>query len=127
MQTVHVAPAAPATIRRRPSLVGVGRVLDALRARLGALFALLVALNAADLVTTRLVLDRGGAEANPLLEPVVASVLGAVALKAMCLAIIGLLLARCRRTTRVVALLVAVDVWYAFVVLWNVRVLAHLA
>lgn len=112
----------PATRPAPPVL----RALDACRARVGALFAVLVALNAADLVTTRLVLDRGGAEANPLLEPVVANLLGAVAVKALCLAVIGALLARCRRTARVAVLLVAVDAWYAIVVLWNVRVLTHL-
>lgn len=118
MQTVQRAP----WVRRGP----LGRTLDACRGRLGVLYLVLVALNAADLVTTRLVLDRGGTEANPLLEPVVASMVGAVAVKALCLAVIGSLLARCRPSARVVTVLVAVNVWYAFVVLWNVRVLAHL-
>ena len=101
----------------------VARALAPWTGRFVHLFALLVGLNLADLVTTRLVLDRGGTEANPVLEPIIHSMAHASVLKALCLAIVGLLLVRTGRTVRVAAVLLAVNAWYTFVVLWNLRVL----
>lgn len=97
------------------------------RRRLAQWFGVLVGLNALDLVTTRLVLERGGGEANPVLEPIIANLLGAFLVKALCLALVGALLRRVRYSVRVTAVLVAVNAWYLLVVCWNVRVLAHLA
>lgn len=109
-----------------PAVARPGRVVRALApwtGRFRHLFGVLVGLNAADLVTTRLVLARGGTEANPVLEPIIDSMVRASVLKALCLAIVGLLLVRAGRTTRVAAVLLLVNAWYTFVVLWNVRVL----
>jgi hypothetical protein len=106
---------------RRPGRVA--RALVPWTGRFLHLFGLLVGLNLADLVTTRLVLDRGGTEANPVLEPIIHSMAHASLLKALCLAIVGLLLVRTGRTVRVAAVLLAVNAWYTFVVLWNLRVL----
>jgi hypothetical protein len=99
------------------------RRLEPWRGRFAPLFIGLVVLNAADLVTTRLVLDRGGTEANPVLEPIIHDFARAALVKVLCLALVGVLLVRVRRTTRVAAVLLAVTAWYTVVVLWNVRVL----
>jgi hypothetical protein len=115
-----VGPTARAAVRRPGR---VARALAPWTGRFVHLFGLLVGLNLADLVTTRLVLDRGGTEANPVLEPIIHSMEHASLLKALCLAIVGLLLVRTGRTVRVAAVLLAVNAWYTFVVLWNLRVL----
>jgi hypothetical protein len=85
----------------------------------------LALLNGADLLTTRLVLDRGGDEGNPLMRPFVEGVWGAAALKFGCLALIALLARRCLGSVRVRRGLVLVVGWYAVVVAWNVGVLAR--
>jgi hypothetical protein len=87
------------------------------------LFIGLVVLNLIDLATTRLVLDRGGKEGNPVMAPMIANVFGALALKAVCLGLIGTLIIRSRRSPRMLAVLAAVDVWYVLVIAWNLRVL----
>ncbi len=83
----------------------------------------LVVLNLIDLVTTRLVLDRGGREGNPVMQPIIHTPLGALAAKALCLGLIGLLIVRSRRSPRMLVVLASVDVWYVLVVLWNLQVL----
>jgi hypothetical protein len=92
----------------------------------GRLFWALVALNIADLVTTRAVLDRGGNERNPLLEPVVHGMWGAVALKAVGLVLVAALLNRCAGSPRARVFVGATVTWYAFVVVWNLTVLLRL-
>ena len=90
-----------------------------------SLLAWLVGLNIADLITTRAVLARGGAESNPLMQGVVDSTLQASLIKFACLmAVVGLVL-RTRFPERVAWTLGAVNLWYAFVVLWNLGVLAR--
>lgn len=91
-----------------------------------ALFVVLVVLNLADLVTTRMVLDRGGAEGNPIMAPIIDNQPLVVGLKALCLAAVGVLIARSRRSPRMLAVVAAVDAWYVFVVGWNVTVLSQL-
>lgn len=90
------------------------------------LFIALVVLNAVDLLTTHLVLGRGGAEANPFLSPIIDNVVGAVGVKALCLLAIGGLIMRSRRSSRMLAVVAAVDLWYVIVIAWNVRVLVAL-
>lgn len=96
------------------------------RSRPALLVAVLTVLNLLDLVTTRLVLDRGGNEGNPLMEPVVTDFWGALALKAVFLAVIALLAVRCIRSTRAQLALLLVNSWYFVVVGWNAAVLLHL-
>lgn len=114
---LDVAPAAA------PSWFGVAR--QAVRAYSVAtgLFVGLVVLNLIDLVTTRLVLDRGGEEGNPVMAPIIDNAFGALGVKVLCLGLIGTLIARSRRSTRMLAALAAVDVWYVLVIGWNLRVL----
>lgn len=117
----HVGPVtalrAPARPTRRNAVAG------SLAARL---FIALVVLNAVDLLTTHLVLGRGGAEANPFLSPIIDNVVGAVGVKALCLLAIGGLIMRSRRSSRMLAVVAAVDLWYVIVIAWNVRVLVAL-
>lgn len=91
-----------------------------------ALFVSLVALNVLDLVTTRMVLDRGGEEGNPVMAPVVHNLAAASLVKGLCLALIWVLILRSRRSPRMLAVIGAVNVWYAIVIAWNLKVLLHL-
>jgi hypothetical protein len=90
------------------------------------LFWALVLLNAADLATTALVLDRGGSERNPLVEPLIHGMWGAVTIKIACLGLVAALLNRCAASARARVFLAAAATWYGFVVVWNVTVLVRL-
>ena len=87
----------------------------------------LAVLNVADVISTRLVLDRGGDEGNPFMEPFARSVAASLMLKALCLAAVVSLVIRLKASPRVVRALGFVNVWYAFVVGWNLVVLMRLA
>jgi hypothetical protein len=89
------------------------------------LVALLALLNLADLLTTRLVLRRGGAEGNPLMRPFVDTMWGAAAVKVVCLALIAALASRCLGSVKARRGLAFVVAWYGFVVAWNVTVLVR--
>ena len=91
------------------------------------LFVGLVVLNLFHLATTRLVLDRGGEEGNPVMAPIIHNVFGAFAIKVLCLALIGGLIVRSRRSARMLLVLAAVDAWYVLVIFWNLRVLHTIA
>ena len=115
--TFDIAPAAV------PSWFRVARQDARAHSATTGLFVGLVVLNLIDLVTTRLVLDRGGQECNPVMAPIIDYAFGALWVKALCLGLIGTLIARSRRSTRTLVALVAVDVWYVVVIGWNLRVL----
>ena len=89
------------------------------------LVACLVGLNVGDLITTRAVLSRGGAEANPLMQGIVNDALRASSVKLLCLVVVITLVSRASLSQRVVLLLGAVNVWYAVVVSWNLAVIAR--
>ena len=89
------------------------------------LLAWLIGLNISDLITTRAVLLRGGAESNPVMSAIVDSTAHASFVKCACLAIVVALALRTRFPGRVVWTLGAVNLWYAFVVGWNLKVLAR--
>ena len=89
------------------------------------LLAWLVALNLADLITTRAVLRAGGAESNPLMEPFVQNIFSAGLVKAFFILLIVALVFRTRRLERMLPVLGMVDLWYFFVVIWNLTVLAR--
>ena len=90
------------------------------------LFVSLVVLNVLDLVTTRMDLDRGGEEGNPVMAPVVHNMVAASVIKGLCLALIWALILRSRRSPRMLAVIGAVNVWYVIVIAWNLKVLLHL-
>jgi hypothetical protein len=91
------------------------------------LVALLVVLNALDVVTTHLVLENGGVEGNPIMKPLVDELWHGALVKAVCLGIVASLLARCPKDSRRAdCVLGGVCGWYLLVVLWNASVIARL-
>lgn len=90
------------------------------------MFVGLTILNLADVITTAMVLDRGGSESNPFVKPLVESIWQVGLLKAAILVIIAVLLTRCR-DSRIADLSLAIATgWYLAVVMWNVAVLTIL-
>lgn len=89
------------------------------------LLAWLVGLNISDLITTRAVLLRGGAESNPVMNAIVDSTAHASFVKFLCLAIVVALALRTRFPSRTAWTLGAVNLWYALVVCWNLTMLAR--
>jgi hypothetical protein len=110
-----------------PARARVGRLRRLLDVRPARLVAILAILNLADLVTTRLVLDRGGAEGNPVMRPFVNEVWDAALLKGSCVVLIAALVSRCSTSLRVRVGLALVVAWYAVVVTWNLAALARAA
>ena len=90
-----------------------------------SLLAWLVGLNIADLLTTRVVLGRGGTESNPLMQGVIDSTMQASLVKFACVVVVVALVLRTPFPHRVVWSLGAVNLWYALVVGWNLGVLAR--
>ena len=90
-----------------------------------SLLAWLIALNIADLVTTRAVLSRGGIESNPLMRGVIDNTMHASLLKFVCIVAVVALVLRTRVPHRVAWSLGVVNIWYALVVVWNLAVLAR--
>lgn len=88
------------------------------------LVAALLVLNLLDVGLTKAVLAAGGAEVNPLMEPIIEHPVAPVLVKVLAVAGVACLLALCPPQSRLVqrALRLAVSV-YAVVVLWNVVVL----
>ena len=93
--------------------------------RCHSLLAWLIGLNIGDLVTTRLVLDRGGSESNPLMQGIIDSTAHTWLLKGGCLVAVVALVLRSRMPQRVALTLGAVNLWYAIVVAWNLGVLVR--
>jgi hypothetical protein len=91
-----------------------------------SLFLALVVLNAFDVITTELVIRAGGHETNPLIQPIVDSVLSVSLVKAAVLAVVGVLLARCQPSRAIDLGLILTTGWYVAVVTWNTVVLALL-
>ncbi|MEM9468085.1 MAG: DUF5658 family protein [Actinomycetota bacterium] len=91
-----------------------------------SLFVTLAVLNVLDVITTELVIQAGGHETNPLIKPIVDSVLAVSLVKAIALLVVGLLLARCRPSRAIDVALTLTTGWYVAVVIWNTVVLALL-
>jgi len=89
-----------------------------------AVFIGLVVLNAVDVLTTVLVLGRGGVEGNPFIRPMIDGVWQVSMLKAAILVIVGLLLTRSRGSRIAEFALTATTGWYLAVVAWNLVVLS---
>ena len=90
-----------------------------------SLLAWLIGLNIGDLITTRAVLGRGGAESNPLMRGLVDSAAHASFVKCLCLAAVVALALRTRFPGRVAWTLGAINIWYAVVVGWNLTLVAR--
>ncbi|MEM7141622.1 MAG: DUF5658 family protein [Actinomycetota bacterium] len=90
------------------------------------LYAGLVVLNVFDIITTAMVLDRGGSESNPFVQPFVESIWQVSLLKAAVLVIIAVLVARVEGSRLSEFALAGTAGWYLAVVSWNVAVLAIL-
>lgn len=115
---VQVAGGEPATWRR------AWRILTA--DTRWALFGLLTVLNLLDLVTTAMVLDRGGEERNPFVQPIVHDLWLVGLLKGLVLVVVACLLTRCRGSRIAELALTLTTGWYLAVVCWNVAVLTLL-
>jgi hypothetical protein len=89
------------------------------------LLAVLIALNIADLVSTHLVLGRGGSEGNPLVAPLIDGLWAAALVKGLVLVVIAVLALR-STSSRMRIVLGAVDLWYLAVVCWNFHLLTRL-
>jgi len=84
----------------------------------------LVALNVVDVFTTAVVIDRGGVEGNPFVQPIVTGGIWQISLtKLAVLMIIALLLVRCRESRIAELALATTAGWYLAVVIWNIAVL----
>lgn len=108
---------------------GSGVAFGAVPARLDqrwGLFITLVVLNILDVITTGLVIARGGRETNPLIEPIVHDLWAVSILKALVLGIIAALLVRSRGSSLTDTALTLTTGFYIAVVAWNTTVLAVL-
>lgn len=91
------------------------------------LLAMLAVLNALDLVTTRLVLEAGGTEGNPLMAPIIHHPVAPILVKTAAIALIAVVLRACPPRSRVVDVgLLGVTLGYMIVVSWNMLNLATL-
>lgn len=89
------------------------------------MLAMLAALNILDLVTTRMVLDAGGTEGNPLMAPIIHHPVAPILVKTAAIVLIACLLRGCPHRSRVVDIgLVGVTFGYMIVVSWNMLNLA---
>jgi len=84
----------------------------------------LVVLNLIDVITTAVILDRGGVEGNPFVQPLIDGIWQVFILKAAVLMIIALLLMRSKASRMSNLALAATSGWYLAVVIWNFMVLA---
>lgn len=117
----------------RAQLIGTqasGSTQDRWRSIVGdsrwALFVSLIVLNVLDLITTSMVLQRGGQERNPFVQPLVDNLWHVGLLKALVLVIVATLLTRCRGSRVAELSLAGTTGWYLAVVCWNVAVLTIL-
>ena len=99
-----------------------GTAAMALHAQRRWLFGFLVALNLLDVITTELVLQAGGVETNPIMQPVVHSVPMVILVKVIALSAAGLLLLKAKPSLMVDIALTIVTGWYTAVIVWNVLV-----
>jgi len=84
----------------------------------------LVVLNVIDVITTAVILGRGGVEGNPFVKPMIDGIWQVSLLKAAVLLIIGMLLMRAKESRISNLALAATSGWYLAVVSWNLLVLA---
>jgi hypothetical protein len=89
-------------------------------ARRWFLLAILGALNLLDLVTTKLVLSAGGAEANPIMAPIIHHPFAPALVKTGGFVLVAMVLKACPVRSKIVdRSLVAVTTLYLVIVTWN--------
>ena len=90
--------------------------------------AALVSLNLLDVITTKLILGAGGAEANPIMRPFIHDPAAPFLMKLSLAIGIGMLLLKAPRESRFAdrAVLLAIGI-YAVVIGWNTGLLLHAA
>jgi hypothetical protein len=90
--------------------------------------AALLSLNLLDVVTTKLIIEAGGSEANPVMAPIVDHPYAAYALKLSMAVGVGVLLLKAPRSSRLAdrAVLAAIGV-YMLVIGWNTGLLISAA
>lgn len=87
----------------------------------------LIVLNVCDVLLTKAVLHRGGVEANPLMQELMAGLAAPIGLKVAAAALAGLLLLLCPAESRLAdRAAVAVAGLYFAVVVWNTALLGWL-
>ena len=107
-------------LREGPPRVEVLPAVDDVLARRWFLLAVLGALNLLDLVTTRLVLDAGGQEANPLMAPIIHHPFAPALVKMGGFVLVAMALNACPARSRIVdRALVSVTGLYLGIVGWN--------
>ena len=107
-------------LRGSEPVITVEPVSDEVIQRRWVLLVALALLNGLDLVTTRLVLDAGGAETNPLMAPIIHHPVAPILVKTTAIAFVAVLLRACPPRSRVVdGGLTGVTIGYALVVSWN--------
>lgn len=89
-------------------------------------FSALVVLNILDVFTTGFVLEQGGSERNPFIEPMIDSLAQVTLLKLVILGLVATLLMRTRQSRIADLALTAATGWYVAVVIWNLAVLTLL-
>jgi hypothetical protein len=107
--------------------VEVLRDVEEVVARRWFLVAVLAALNVLDLVSTRMVLQAGGSEANPIMAPIIHHPFAPVLVKTAGLGLVAFVLKACPPRSAIVdRALVAVTGLYLAIVTWNfVNLLQH--
>ncbi len=88
-----------------------------------SMYGWLVVLNVLDVATTAMVLDGGGAERNPFVQPFVQNLWQVAGLKLFVLVVIAGLLSRCAGSRIAELALAGTTGWYVAVVSWNLMVL----
>jgi hypothetical protein len=112
-------------LRRPAPVITFEPVPEATIQRRWLLLASLAVLNALDLVTTRLVLDVGGTESNPLMAPIIHHPVAPILVKTVGILMVAGLLRACPPKSRLVdASLIGVTFGYLIVVCWNMLNLA---
>ena len=81
------------------------------------LYLSLVVLNLLDVITTSMVIDRGGAERNPFVQPFVHDMMQVAALKGVVLVVVAALLTRCPGSRIAELALTGTAGWYLAVVM----------
>jgi hypothetical protein len=107
-------------LREGQPQVQVLRDVEQVLARRWFLLAILGALNLLDLVTTKMVLNAGGAEANPLMAPIIHHPFAPALVKTAGFALVAVVLKACPPRSAIVdRALVFVTVLYTAIVSWN--------
>jgi Domain of unknown function (DUF5658) len=114
-------------VRDGASAITVLPDVEVVLARRWFLLSILGGLNLLDLISTRMVIEAGGQEANPIMAPIIHHPVAPAAVKTVGFVIVALVLRACPPRSAIVdRSLAAVTGIYALVVGWNlVNLLVH--